>query len=357
MQIFKNDCYLKAAFRKKVNKTPIWIMRQSGRYLPEYQNIKKKAGDFLSLCLNVELASQATLLPINLFSLDAAILFSDILIVPYAMGMNLTFLNDFGPCFLNPIKSRFDMEKLIVPHPEEHMNYVLKIIKIVCHEISYKIPLIGFSGSPWTLACYMIEGNAKKNFSKIKKMLYENPKDLHFLLKKLTDSVILYLNAQINAGVSAIVIFDTWGGILNRKKYKKFSLFYIQKIIKQLSLIKNEYKIPVTVFTKNANAWLKDIVSSGCDVIALDWSVDIQKALKKVGKYVALQGNMDPHVLYAEENYIQKETDLILSRFGFREGHIFSLGHGILPDTDPKKVKFLVDSVHQLSQKYHQKIY
>uniref|UniRef100_A0A1A9UKD7 Uroporphyrinogen decarboxylase (URO-D) domain-containing protein n=1 Tax=Glossina austeni TaxID=7395 RepID=A0A1A9UKD7_GLOAU len=240
-----------------------------------------------------ELASQATLLPINLFSLDAAILFSDILILPYAMGMNLTFLNNFGPCFLNPIQSRFDMEKLIIPHPEEHMNYVLQIIQVVCREINYKIPLIGFSGSPWTLACYMIE-----------------------------DSVILYLNAQINAGVSAIVIFDTWG-----------------------------------VFTKNSNAWLKDIVTSGCDVIALDWNVDIQKAQKQVGKHVALQGNMDPYVLYAKKTYIYKETDLILSQFGFREGHIFSLGHGILPDTDPDKVKFLIDSVHQLSLKYHQKIY
>lgn len=357
MQIFKNDCYLKAAFREKVNRTPIWIMRQSGRYLPEYQNIKKKSGDFLSLCLNVELASQATLLPIKLFPLDAAIIFSDILIIPYAMGMHLTFLNDFGPCFLNPIQSRFDMEKLIIPHPEEHMHYVLKIIQTVCHEIAYQVPLIGFAGSPWTLACYMLEGNLKKSFSKIKKMLYESPKDLHFLLKKLTDSVILYLNAQINAGINAVIIFDTWGGILNREKYKECSLFYIQKIIKKLSLVKNEYKIPVTVFTKNSNGWLKDIVTSGCDVIALDWSVDMELARKQVGKHVSLQGNMDPYVLYSENSYIQKETDLILSQFGFGEGHIFSLGHGILPDTDPKKVQFLVDSVHQLSKKYHQKIY
>ncbi|KAI9576935.1 hypothetical protein GQX74_015803 [Glossina fuscipes] len=251
MQIFKNNHYLKAAFREKVHQTPIWIMRQS------------------------DLSSQAALLPINHFSLDAAIMFSDILILPYAMGMDIKFLNDFGPKFLNPIKSRYDIEKLLIPNPEEHINYVLKMIQIVSYEINNKIPLIGFAGSPWTLACYMLE--------------------------------------------------------------------------------ENTYKIPVTIFTKNSNQWLKDIANSGCDVIALDWSIDIQKARKQVGSHVALQGNMDPHVLYAKKNYIKKEIELILSKFGFGEGHIFSLGHGILPDTDPKKIKFLVDSVHHLSQKYHQK--
>ncbi|MDQ1237427.1 MAG: uroporphyrinogen decarboxylase [Wigglesworthia glossinidia] len=355
MQIFKNNHYLKAAFREKVHQTPIWIMRQSGRYLPEYNKIKKKSGDFLSLCLNSDLSSQAALLPINHFSLDAAIMFSDILILPYAMGMDIKFLNDFGPKFLNPIKSRYDIEKLLIPNPEEHINYVLKMIQIVSYEINNKIPLIGFAGSPWTLACYMLEENVKKSFTKIKKILYENPKDLHFLLKKLTKSIILYLNAQIHSGVNAIIIFDTWGGILEQKKYKEFSLYYIKKIIKKLLLIQKTYKIPVTIFTKNSNQWLKDIANSGCDVIALDWSIDIQKARKQVGSHVALQGNMDPHVLYAKKNYIKKEIELILSKFGFGEGHIFSLGHGILPDTDPKKIKFLVDSVHHLSQKYHQR--
>ncbi|BAC24654.1 hemE [Wigglesworthia glossinidia endosymbiont of Glossina brevipalpis] len=355
MQFFENDSYLRSALRKSVKRTPIWIMRQSGRYLKEYQSIKKQAKDFLSLCKTPDLSSKAALIPIKKFSLDAAIIFSDILILPYAMGMDVNFYENLGPSFLNPISSISDMKNLNVPDPEKNLKYVLDSIKIICKELDKKIPLIGFSGSPWTLACYMIEGKCNKIFSKIKKMIYQNSKELHFLLKKITNSIILYLNSQIIYGVNAIIIFDTWGGILTEEKYCEYSLHYMSLIIKNLFCKYKGNKIPVTIFTKNGGQWIKKIAKSGCDVIALDWSVDIEYARKQVNGKIAIQGNMDPFELYGSFSSIEEETNKILSKFGYNSGHIFSLGHGIYKDTPPENVNFLIESVHNLSKKYHKK--
>jgi len=351
----KNDRLIKALLRKPVDITPVWIMRQAGRYLPEYRATRLKAGDFLTLCQTPELACEVTLQPIDRFQLDAAIIFSDILTIPDAMGLGLKLIESVGPKFENSISCLNDIKNLPLPDPENELRYVMDAIRLVRGELSGSIPLIGFSGSPWTLATYMIEGGSSKEFIKAKKMLQEDPDALHLLLNHLSESVILYLNAQINAGAQAIMIFDTWGGILTTSAYMEFSLFYMKKICDHLENKFNGLTVPVILFTKGSHLWVDDIAKTGCDAISLDWQCNIGEARRTVGDRVALQGNMNPAVLKEKKETIVKEVESILGSYGRGPGHIFNLGHGITPDIDPENVEVLIEAVHDLSMKYHAK--
>lgn len=345
--------FVRALLRQPVDKTPIWVMRQAGRYLPEYRAVREKAGDFLTLCKTPELACQVTLQPLARFDLDAAILFSDILTIPDAMGLELDFLPGEGPCFNNPIRSSKDIEQLIQPDPQTHLSYVLDTIHLVKEQLAGKRPLIGFSGSPWTLACYMLEGGASKDFRTIKRFIYQKPQLAHRLLGRLSDAVVDYLNAQIAVGVDVVMIFDTWGGILPGNTYCEFSLNYIQKIIKNLNTQKKETKVPSIMFTKYGGPWLEEMVKTGCDALGLDWTINIGEARRRVGHKVALQGNMDPGILYGSPAQIRQAVADILASYGQGSGHIFNLGHGITADIDPEHVKILVEAVHELSAQYH----
>ncbi len=340
MTALKNDRFIKALLRQPVDKTPVWIMRQAGRYLPEYREVRAKAGDFLTLMQTPELACEVTLQPLRRFDLDAAILFSDILTIPHAMNLGLHFEAGEGPVFDHPIRSASDINQLKKPIPEKHMPYVFDTIRRIKKELNGQVPLIGFAGSPWTLATYMIEGGSSKNFSLAKGMLYQEPKLMHQLLKLLSDSVADYLNAQIEAGVDAVMIFDTWGGVLSEQAYKDFSLSSMQAIIAQLN------KTPSIVFTKGGGLWLEDMAKIGCNALGLDWTINIGDARKRVGDKVVLQGNLDPAVLYSDPETIRREVKKILNDFGNHPGHIFNLGHGIHPDINPDHVKVLVDAVH-----------
>ena len=351
----KNDRLIKALLRKPVDKTPVWIMRQAGRYLPEYRATRLKAGGFLTLCQTPELACEVTLQPIDRFQLDAAIIFSDILTIPDAMGLGLKLIESVGPKFENSISCLSDIKNLPLPDPEKELRYVMDAIRLVRSELNGSIPLIGFSGSPWTLATYMIEGGSSKEFIKAKKMLQEDPDALHLLLNHLSESVILYLNAQINAGAQVIMIFDTWGGILTTSAYREFSLFYMKKIYDHLENKFNGLTVPVILFTKGSHLWVDDIAKTGCDAISLDWQCNIGEVRRKVGNHVALQGNMNPAVLKEKKETIVKEVESILDSYGRGPGHIFNLGHGITPDIDPENVEVLVEAVHDLSKKYHAK--
>ncbi|MCK3655710.1 uroporphyrinogen decarboxylase [Pasteurellaceae bacterium Macca] len=352
--MLKNDRYLKALLREPVDMTPVWMMRQAGRYLPEYKATRAEAGDFMSLCRNADLACEVTLQPLRRYDLDAAILFSDILTIPDAMGLGLSFGAGEGPKFARPIECKADVENLPIPDPEQELQYVMNAVRTIRRELKGEVPLIGFSGSPWTLATYMVEGGSSKAFTKIKKMLYTEPKLLHLLLDKLADSVILYLNAQIKAGAQAVMVFDTWGGVLAHNEYQHFSLQYMHKIVNGLIRENDGRRVPVTLFTKGGGLWLESIAETGCDAIGLDWTVDIAQARARVGHKVALQGNLDPSVLYASPERIEQEVASILKGFGHGSGHIFNLGHGIHQDVPTESPKVLVDSVHQLSQAYHQ---
>lgn len=349
----KNDRYIKALLRQPVDMTPIWMMRQAGRYLPEYKATRAEAGDFMSLCRNAELACEVTLQPLRRYQLDAAILFSDILTIPDAMGLGLSFGAGEGPKFANPISTKADILQLPIPDPEQELQYVMNAVRTIRRELKGEVPLIGFSGSPWTLATYMVEGGSSKAFTKIKKMLYSEPHLLHQLLDKLADAVILYLNAQIKAGAQAVMVFDTWGGVLAHQAYTEFSLQYMHKIVNELIRENEGKKVPVTLFTKGGGLWLEAIADTGCDAIGLDWTVDLAQARARVGHKVALQGNMDPSVLYATPARIVQEVRTILAAFGAGSGHIFNLGHGIHQDVPVESPKILVDSVHQYSQQYH----
>lgn len=353
MSTLKNDSYIRALLKQSVERTPVWMMRQAGRYLPEYRELRKKAGDFMSLCMNPDLACEVTLQPLRRFDLDAAILFSDILTIPDAMGCQLYFDGKEGPRFANPITTQQDIINLPIPDPEQELQYVMNAVRLISKELSGKLPLIGFSGSPWTLATYMIEGGTSKNFGKIKKFAYNEPESLYNLLDKLADAVILYLNAQIAAGADALMIFDTWGGILTLRDYKKFSLSYMEKIIKGLHRQYQGRPIPVTLFTKNSGMWLENIAATGCDAIGLDWTIEIANAKARVGDQVSLQGNMDPGVLHADPDHIRQEVQVILDGYGQGSGHVFNLGHGITPDINPEHVSAFVDAVHELSVPYH----
>lgn len=353
MTQLKNDRYLKALLREPVDMTPVWMMRQAGRYLPEYKATRAEAGDFMSLCRNAELACEVTLQPLRRYALDAAILFSDILTIPDAMGLGLSFGAGEGPKFARPIENKSHVDNLPIPDPEGELQYVMNAVRTIRRELKGEVPLIGFSGSPWTLATYMVEGGSSKAFTKIKKMMYAEPQLLHTLLDKLADSVILYLNAQIKAGAQAVMVFDTWGGVLAHQEYKAFSLHYMHKIVDGLIRENEGRKVPVTLFTKGGGLWLEAIADTGCDAIGLDWTVDIAQARQRVGHTVALQGNMDPSVLYASPERIQQEVQHILAGFGEGSGHVFNLGHGIHLDVPTESPKILVDAVHEFSKPYH----
>lgn len=353
MTQLKNDRYLKALLREPVDMTPVWMMRQAGRYLPEYKATRAQAGDFMSLCRNADLACEVTLQPLRRYALDAAILFSDILTIPDAMGLGLSFGAGEGPKFARPIEHKIQVDNLPIPDPEGELQYVMNAVRTIRRELKGEVPLIGFSGSPWTLATYMVEGGSSKAFTKIKKMMYADPQLLHALLDKLADSVILYLNAQIKAGAQAVMVFDTWGGVLAHEEYKTFSLQYMQKIVEGLIRENEGRKVPVTLFTKGGGLWLEAIADTGCDAVGLDWTVDIREAKKRVGHKVALQGNMDPSVLYAPSARIEQEVKNILAGFGEGSGHVFNLGHGIHQDVPTESPKVFVDAIHELSKQYH----
>jgi uroporphyrinogen decarboxylase len=349
----KNDLLIRALLRQPVERTPVWMMRQAGRYLPEYRQVREKAGNFMGLCTNPELACEVTLQPLRRFAFDAAILFSDILTIPDAMGLGLYFTEGEGPKFKHPVRTNADIAKLPIPDPETELRYVTDAVRLISRELQGSVPLIGFSGSPWTLATYMIEGGSSKNFCKAKGLMYEQPQQLHSMLDKLAQSVAAYLNAQIAAGVQAVMLFDTWGGALTTEDYCEFSLNYAKQVRALLKTDFNGRKIPTILFTKGGGLWLETMADAGYDALGLDWQTDIRQARLRVGDRVALQGNMDPVTLYASPEYIAMKVASILEKFGNGSGHVFNLGHGILPDMNPDHVKAMVDAVHSLSPAYH----
>ncbi|MGQ0286623.1 uroporphyrinogen decarboxylase [Pasteurellaceae bacterium 22721_9_1] len=353
MTMLKNDRYLRALLREPVDYTPVWMMRQAGRYLPEYKATRAQAGDFMSLCRNAELACEVTLQPLRRYDLDAAILFSDILTIPDAMGLGLSFGAGEGPKFAKPIENVLDVKNLPIPDPEGELQYVMNAVRTIRRELKGEVPLIGFSGSPWTLATYMVEGGSSKAFTKIKKMMYADPQLLYQLLDKVADAVILYLNAQIKAGAQAVMIFDTWGGVLAHRDYIDFSLQYMHKIVDGLIRENEGRKVPVTLFTKGGGLWLEQIANTGCDAVGLDWTVNIADAKARIGHKVALQGNMDPSVLYGSAERIEQEVRSILADFGQGSGHVFNLGHGIHLDVPVENPKIFVDAIHEWSKPYH----
>lgn len=349
----KNDVYLRALLKQPVEYTPVWMMRQAGRYLPEYRQVRAQAGDFMQLCKNPELACEVTLQPLRRFPLDAAILFSDILTIPDALGLGLYFSQGEGPMFERPIQNHADIKKLSVFDPELELGYVMDAVRHIRKALNGDVPLIGFSGSPWTLATYMIEGGSSKAFTKIKKMMYQDPNILHQLLDLLADCVIVYLNAQIKAGAQSIMIFDTWGGVLSKQCYLDFSLKPMQKIIAGLVKENEGRKVPVTLFTKNGGQWLPEIANSGCDAVGIDWTTELSVARAQIGNKTALQGNMDPSVLYAEPAVIEEEVKRILAEYGNGSGHVFNLGHGIHLDVNPEHASAFINAVHTYSKPYH----
>lgn len=325
-------------------------MRQAGRYLPEYRAVREKA-DFLTMCKTPELAAEVTIQPVDIIGVDAAIIFSDILVIPEAMGMHLEMNEGKGPVFHSPIRKQSDVDALKPIDPFKDLKYVLDAVSLTKKELNGRVPLIGFAGSPWTLMTYMVEGKGSKNFSEIKKFIYNQPKLAHNLLDKISDAVADYLGAKIEAGANAVQIFDTWGGILAQDEFEEFSLRYIEKIISKLKR-KDE---PVIVFAKGVHYKLGKLSKCGADVIGLDWTMDLSQVREKIGKRVALQGNLDPTVLYADKAKIKSEAVKVLESYGRGSGHIFNLGHGILPDVPPENAKYLVDVVKKESKKLHSK--
>jgi uroporphyrinogen decarboxylase len=348
-----NDRFLRALLRQPVDCTPVWLMRQAGRYLPEYRATRAKAGDFLTLCKTPELACEVTLQPLARFDLDAAIIFSDILTIPDAMGVGLHFAEGEGPVITQPVRDARDVAALPIPDPETSLRYVMDAIRVTKKSLAGSVPLIGFAGSPWTLATYMVEGAGSKLFMEIRKMLYQAPEVLHQLLTKLADAVTLYLNAQIAAGADVIMLFDTWGGILTAPAYEAFSLHYMKRILANLTRDVAGKTIPTILFTKGGANWLEQIASSGCDAVGVDWTIDLSVARERVGDRVALQGNLDPLALFSPAACLQEEVARLLQSYGKGSGHIFNLGHGIDQHTPIDNVSLLVDSVHQLSRPYH----
>lgn len=347
----KNDLFLRACRRQATERTPVWMMRQAGRYLPQYRAVRAKAGDFLTLCKTPELACEVTIQPVDILGVDAAILFSDILVVPEAMGMELRFEIGEGPKFPRPIRTRADIDGLAKIDPELELGYVMEAVRMIRRALSGRVPLIGFAGSPWTLACYMVEGGGSKNFARIKKMAFDEPESMHRLLSKVTEVVCDYLSAQIENGVHAVQVFDTWGGILTPKDYRAFSLDYMQRIVEHLH--RKHAHVPVILYTKGGMGWLEDIADSGCDVVGLDWTIDIGEARARIGSKVALQGNMDPCMLYAKPERIRQEVIEILTHYGKGGGHIFNLGHGITPDVPVEHAKAFIDAVKEESPRFH----
>lgn len=353
MSELKNDRLLRALLKEPVDRTPVWMMRQAGRYLPEYKATRKDAGSFMDLCRNKELACEVTLQPLERFPLDATILFSDILTIPDAMGLGLRFETGEGPVFDNPIRSMADAKKMFVPDMGADLGYVMDAVSTIRKALNGSVPLIGFSGSPWTLATYMVEGSSSKTYAIIKAMMFDQPAILHHILDVLADSVIEYLNAQIEAGAQAVQIFDTWGGVLTPRDYKEFSLQYMAKIVDGLKRHNDGRKVPVILFTKGGGQWLEDMAATGCDALGLDWTTDIDGARSRVGDKVALQGNMDPSILYASPERIRQEVVIILEKYGKGSGHVFNLGHGIHPEVNPEHAGAFIKAVTELSGKYH----
>ena len=342
------DRFLRALKRQSVDKTPVWLMRQAGRYLPEYRATRKKAGNFLALCKTPELACEVTLQPLTRYALDAAIIFSDILTIPDAMGLELSLVEDVGPVFNKPIKNIDQIKQLDIPDPYDKLSYVAKAITMVKKELN-DTPLIGFAGSPWTLAAYMVEGKSSRDFAKVKKLAYSESDSMHLLLQKLSASVTSYLKMQIEAGADAIMLFDTWGGLLPESNYASLSLNYMEKILRSLEPL----GIPSIVFTKGGGMWLDKISRVGSSGVGLDWMTDIKIAKQLIGHKVALQGNLDPTIMLTTKSIIKKEAKNILDSYGIGNGHIFNLGHGITPNVPPENVKYLVDFVHSYSQQFH----
>lgn len=349
----KNDTFIKALLRQPVDYTPVWMMRQAGRYLPEYRQVREQAGSFLNLCTNPELACEVTLQPLRRFDFDAAILFSDILTIPDAMGLGLYFTEGEGPKFKHPLRTAEDIAKLAIPDPEQKLRYVMDAVRLIRKNLAGQVPLIGFSGSPWTLATYMVEGGSSKSFQRVKGLMFEQPKLMHIMLDKLAQSVAGYLNAQIAAGAQAIMLFDTWGGVLSTEDYTEFSLYYAKQVRSLLNTQVDGQQIPTILFSKGGGQWLEAMADTGYDALGLDWQTDIANARARVGDHVALQGNLDPVALYAQPEVITEKVKTILQQYGQGSGHVFNLGHGILPDINPDHVKAMVDAVHQYSPVYH----
>lgn len=354
MAALKNDTFIRALLRQPTDYTPVWIMRQAGRYLPEYNATRKRAGSFLGLAKNPHYATEVTLQPLERFPLDAAILFSDILTVPDAMGLGLYFAEGEGPKFERTVRDEAAVKALKVPEPRETLAYVLDAVKQIRGALDGKVPLIGFSGSPYTLACYMVEGGGSDDFRTIKTMLYARPDLLHHILDINARAVIAYLNAQIEAGAQAVMVFDTWGGALSDAAYHEFSLEYLHRVVAGLHRSWEGQTIPSIVFTKGGGLWLEDIAAIGSNAVGLDWTIDIGKARQRVGDKVALQGNLDPNVLFSPPATIAAQVDRVLSQFGHGSGHVFNLGHGVSQFTPPEHVGALVEAVHARSRTYHQ---
>ena len=347
----RNDRLIRALKREPVDCTPVWIMRQAGRYLPEYRASRERAGDFLTLCKTPELACEVTMQPLARFDLDAAILFSDILTIPDAMGLGLSLHEGEGPRFARPINSKADVDSLGVPDPEDDLGYVLEAVRVIRHELADRVPLIGFSGSPWTLATYMVEGRSTRDFAKIKNMIYREAPAAQKLLGLLSQSVGLYLKAQARAGAQVLMVFDTWGGVLGYAEYREFSLDPMAQVLSELQSDPIASKVPTIVFTKGGGQWLPQIASIGCDAIGCDWTTSLAQARLAVKDQVALQGNLDPAILYASPERIRSAVAEVLADFGSGPGHVFNLGHGVTPGVNPDHVKVLVDAVHELSIK------
>ncbi len=353
MTTLKNDTLLRALLKQPVEYTPVWLMRQAGRYLAEYNETRARAGDFLSLCKNPGFATEVTMQPLARFPLDAAILFSDILTIPDAMGLGLYFSQGEGPMFKHPLREEAEIRALKVPDPGAELRYVMDAVSEIRKALDNRVPLIGFSGSPFTLACYMVEGRGGTEFREIKTMLYSRPELLHHILDVNAKAVTAYLNAQIDSGAQAVMIFDTWGGVLSHAAYREFSLRYIRQIVAGLKRERDGSRIPSIVFTKGGGLWLEAIADIGCDAVGLDWTIDIGEARRRVGDKVALQGNLDPSVLFATPEVIAAEVEKILTNYGNGSGHVFNLGHGISQFTPPENAAALVNAVHTLSRRFH----
>lgn len=351
--MLKNDLFLRALLRQRVDRTPVWMMRQAGRYLPEYRATRERAGSFLKLCMTPELACEVTLQPLARFPLDAAILFSDILTIPHALGLGLQFETGEGPRIERPVRSSADVARLAIPDPATDLRYVLDAVSLIRRELGGSVPLIGFAGSPWTVGTYIVEGGGTRDFARIKGMMFDEPRTLHRLLELLADSTRLYLNAQIEAGAQAVMIFDTWGGVLAPAQYREFSLQYMARIVEGLTRERGDRRVPIILFTKGGGAWLNEMADTGCDALGVDWTTDLADARRTVGDRKALQGNLDPCVLYASPQRIREEVARVLASYGHGHGHVFNLGHGIHPQIPPEHAGAMIAAVHELSPAYH----
>ena len=354
MAELKNDLLLRALLREPTERTPVWIMRQAGRYLPEYRAVRAEAGDFMSVCSNPELACEVTMQPLRRYALDAAILFSDILTIPDAMGLGLYFVSGEGPKFERPVQTAAAIKELQQPDVERKLDYVFEAVRTIRREINGDVPLIGFAGSPWTVSTYMVEGQSSREFATIKGLAKENPEALSSLLDLVARTTTDYLNAQIAAGAQAVMVFDTWGGALEPDDYRRFSLASMQQIVDGLTRESDGRRVPVILFTKGAGPLLKDMAETGCDALGIDWTTDLATARQYVDDKVALQGNLNPATLRESPEVIRQGVADVLASYGNGPGHVFNLGHGITPDIDPEHLGALIDAVHELSPAYHQ---